>query len=246
VTRSGRGIGKAIAVKFGREGSKIVVTSLAKDEVDETVAQLGSFGVDTLGVVGDLSKSNDVENLFERVDDRYGRIDVLVNNAADLRQIPFSEFDRDLFDYLFSTNVSGAFHCSSLAAERMERSGTGSIVHISSVSGRGAHWPGLPYDATKGALDAMTRGMGVELADRGIRVNAVAPGATFNQRVGPPPDSYGSEAKERIPIRRIAGGLEIAAVVAFLASHEASYIIGQVIYVDGGLVAQLSPRTAPV
>jgi len=246
VTGSGRGIGKAIAVRFAREGAKVVVTSRTEEAVAQTVEELRAHGADAIGVPGDLRSAEDVRTLFERIDETYGALDVLVNNAANLKRLPVTEVDRDFFEDEFAANVSGAYHCSRLAADRMMAASGGSIINISSVGGHGAHWPSMPYDATKGAIDVMTRGMGIELADKGVRVNGVAPGATYNRSVDPPPPDFRPERHERIPIRRIAGGLEIAAVVAFLASDEASYIIGQIIYVDGGLTAQLAPRSAAV
>lgn len=246
ITGSGHGIGKAIAVRFAREGARVVITGRTESAVSETTAQIAAKGGEAVGIPADLTRPDDVARLFDTAGERYGTIDVLVNNAALLKRLAFFEVDRELFDASFATNVSGAFDCSRRAAEGMRDSGGGSIINISSVGGAAAHWRSLPYDSTKGALDLMTKGMAIELIDWGIRVNSVAPGATYNRAVSPPPEDFRTEWNDRIPIRRIACGLEIAAVVAFLASDEASYIVGQVIYVDGGLTTQLGPRTAPV
>jgi 3-oxoacyl-[acyl-carrier protein] reductase len=128
----------------------------------------------------------------------------------------------------------------------MSRRGQGCIVHISSVGGLRVHQPGVPYDVTKAALDGLTRAMGVELADSGIRVNAIAPGAIHTERRPPLDDPAMQAIADRIPLRRFGHPLEIGAVVAFLASPDASYITGQVIYVDGGITTQLSPRGQPI
>jgi NAD(P)-dependent dehydrogenase (short-subunit alcohol dehydrogenase family) len=114
-------------------------------------------------------------------------------------------------------------------------------VHISSVGGLRAHHPGLPYDATKGALDSMTRVMGIELIQHGIRVNAIAPGAIYTEKRRPPDDPRMQAYLKLIPSNRLGTPLEIGAAVAFLASDDAEYIIGQTIYVDGGITSQLSP-----
>jgi NAD(P)-dependent dehydrogenase (short-subunit alcohol dehydrogenase family) len=124
----------------------------------------------------------------------------------------------------------------------MRSQGSGNIVHITSVGGLRAHWRGLPYDVTKGALDAMTRAMALELAQYNIRVNAIAPGATLTERSGP----WVERAAIGIPIGRVGTTLDMAAAVAFLASDEATYITGQILYVDGGLTVQLGTPQQPL
>jgi NAD(P)-dependent dehydrogenase (short-subunit alcohol dehydrogenase family) len=121
----------------------------------------------------------------------------------------------------------------------------GSIVHISSVGAFRAHWRGLPYDATKGAINAMTRAMAIELAEYGIRVNAVAPGATRTDRSPAPQSELAAQIRLRVPLGRFGGTVEIGHAVAFFASDDAAYITGQVLYVDGGVTAQLDLRTNP-
>ena len=114
------------------------------------------------------------------------------------------------------------------------------------MGGFRAHWRGLPYDATKGAIDAMTRAMALELAEYGIRVNAVAPGATRTERSPAPGSEYAERIRRRVPLGRFGLPVEIGNAVAFLASNDASYITGQVLYVDGGVTAQLDPKTQPM
>ena len=126
----------------------------------------------------------------------------------------------------------------------MSAAGGGSIIQISSVGGLRAHWRGLPYDLTKGALDAMTRAMAIDLAEYGIRVNAVAPGFTIRYRTETACEDLRRKYVPRIPLHRAGTPLDIGAAVAFLASDEASYITGQILYVDGGITAQLSPKEA--
>ena len=246
ITGSGRGIGKTVAFRLAREGARVVIISRTKSEVAETVAELKTLRADAIGVPGDLAKPADVDRLFEETIKRFGSVDILVNNAALLQRLGFFDIDRDQFDRHFAVNVAGAFHCSRIAADWMRDHDGGSIVNISSVGGRSAHWPSLPYDATKGALDLMTKGMAIELIDYGIRVNAIAPGATYNRGIDVTIDDLSKEKRDKIPIRRLATGFEIAAAVAFLASNEASYVVGEIFYVDGGLTAQLGTRTAPV
>jgi NAD(P)-dependent dehydrogenase (short-subunit alcohol dehydrogenase family) len=241
VTGASKGIGKGIAIRLGREGMKVVLTARTADTLKETTQQLSDLGVETLAVPGDVGKVEDIGRLFDETLNTFQTIDLLVNNAANLHRVHFFDVSQAMMEDELDTNIKGPFLCSYRAAQVMRRVGHGNIIHISSVGGLRAHFPGLPYDATKGALDSMTRVMGIELAQYGIRVNAIAPGAIFTEFRLPLDHPKMKEYAERIPLNRFGMPVEIGNTVAFLSSNEASYIIGQVIYVDGGLIAQLSP-----
>lgn len=242
VTGSARGIGKGIAFRLAREGMRVVITSNTAAEVAATAAELRAAGAEVLEYVGDIGQPATVDALFATTLDAFGGIDLLVNNAGILGSPPFREVDEARFDTVMNTNLKAPFLCSRHAVEVMSQRQQGSIVHISSVGGLRVHQPGVPYDVTKAALDGLTRAMGVELADLGIRVNAIAPGAIHTERRRPLDDPATLEQAARIPMRRLGHPLEIGSVVAFLASSDASYITGQVFYVDGGITAQLYPR----
>jgi 3-oxoacyl-[acyl-carrier protein] reductase len=241
VTGAGKGIGKGIAARLACEGMKVVVTARTAADIESVANELRLLGVEALAVQGDIGITADVTRLYAETLGAFGRVDLLVNNAANLRRVPFFNVSTEMFESELRSNVTGPFVASYQAAEIMRRQGRGSIVHISSVGGLRAHFPGLPYDATKGALDALTRVMGIELAQFGIRVNSIAPGAIYTQIRLPLDDPKMVEYARRIPQNRLGLPLEIGAVVAFLASDDASYICGQTIYVDGGITAQLSP-----
>lgn len=244
VTGSSRNIGRGIALRLAREGMRVVITGLDPAEVEETANQLSSVGVETLACPGDLSSSAAIDQLFQTTLTHFGSIDLLVNNAASLGRTRFFYVDEKLLDSQLNSNLRSPYLCSLRAAEIMRDSGKGgNIIQLSSVGGLRAHWGGLPYDVTKGAIDAMTRAMAIELCEYNIRVNAVAPGAIPTRQflAGANPDLL-AERAVRVPMNRFGSAQEVAATVAFLASPEASYITGQVIYVDGGLIAQLSPR----
>ena len=186
-----------------------------------------------------------MNQLFDATLEAFGTVDLVVNNAANMQREHFFDVDEALLDAHLADNIRGPYLCAHRAAEIMRDQGkTGSIIHISSVGGKLAHWRGLPYDMTKGALDAMTRAMALELAEYGIRVNAIAPGATATERVASNP-AVVQDYSTRIPLYRFGTPLEIGGMVAFLASPEAAYIIGQIIYVDGGLTIQLGTREQP-
>jgi NAD(P)-dependent dehydrogenase (short-subunit alcohol dehydrogenase family) len=245
VTGSSRGIGRGIAMRFAREGMKVVINARTAETVEATAADLRAVGAEALAVPADLGRSDGVEKLFDESLRAFGSVHVLVNNAANLHRRWLPDVDEALLDDELSTNIRGPFLCAQRAAEVMREAGSGSIIHISSVGGRQGHWRGLPYDVTKGAIDAMTRTMAIELASLGIRVNAIAPGATYTR--GPVvPEDVDQRAADRIPAGRIGLPLDIGAAAAFLASDDAAYIIGQVIYVDGGMTAQLGPACCPL
>jgi 3-oxoacyl-[acyl-carrier protein] reductase len=242
VTGSGKGIGQGIALRLAREGMRIVLADIDDAALDATAAAMRALGVDLLAFPGDLSQADRIEQLFAETKAHYGGVDLLVNNAAHLERRRLLDEHGDLLDLQLATNIRGPYLCSVHAANLMRAGTGGNIVHISSVGAFQAHWRGFPYDVTKGAINAMTWAMAVDLAEYNIRVNAIGPGATRTYRT-PPDDHPGvQKVSARIPLGRFGTTLELGAVVAFLASPEASYITGQVIYVDGGLTAQLTPK----
>ncbi len=246
VTGSSRGIGLGIVLRLAREGMRIVVNSRSPEAVEATAAALRSLGATVLAVPADVGRTSEVDRLFDATLQAFGRVDLLVNNAADVRRGRFFEIDEALLDAQLAGNIRGPYMCSTRAAENMRQTGAGNIIHISSVGGLRAHWQGLPYDVTKGAIDAMTRAMSLELAAYGIRVNCIAPGPIYNRSGDPARGPWAAAARKRVPLGRLGTTLEIGSVVAFLASPDASYITGQIIYVDGGLTAQLTPAGQPV
>jgi len=246
VTGSSRGIGLGIALRLAREGMQVVVNSRSAADTESTAAALRSLGATALAVPADVGRTSDVDRLFDATLQAFGRVDLLINNAADLRRRRFFEVDEALLDAQLASNIRGPYLCSHRAAEIMRQTGGGNIIHISSVGGLRAHWPGLPYDMTKGAIDAMTRAMSLELASFGIRVNSIAPGPIYNRGGDPALGPWAAAARKRVPLARLGTTLEIGAVAAFLASPDSSYITGQIIYVDGGLTAQLTPAGQPV
>lgn len=237
VTGAAVGIGQGIARRLAVEGMRLVLADIDAPTLEETTASFRADGVDVMSVHADLSSPDGVGHLFEKTVAQIGSIDLLVNNAADLRRRPLLDRHDALLDHQLATNIRGPYLCAQRAAEVMGDRG-GAIISISSVGGLQAHQTGNPYDLTKGAIDSMTRAMAVELGRHGIRVNAIGPGVTRTYRSHADEDGQGDE---RIPLRRFGTVADVAAMVAFLASNDAGYVTGQVIYVDGGITAQLSP-----
>jgi 3-oxoacyl-[acyl-carrier protein] reductase len=232
VTGGAKGIGQGIILRLAREGMRVVIADIDEASLAATASALQNLGAQVLAFHGDLSKSADIQQLFEQITATFERVDLLVNNAADLERRRLLDEHEELLEHQL---------CSFQAAKIMQANGGGNIVHISSVGALRAHWIGFPYDVTKGAINAMTRAMAIDLAEYKIRVNAVAPGATRKRQTPSGKRALVKEMSERIPLGRFGLISEMSSVVAFLASPEAGYITGQIIYVDGGITAQLSP-----
>jgi 3-oxoacyl-[acyl-carrier protein] reductase len=236
VTGAATGIGKAIAFAFGEASARVVVNHLdTPDLAEAVVAKIARDGGEALAVAGDISRRADFEALVSATIDRFGSWDVLVNNAGIALVKPFGEVTEDEFDKSFEVNVKGTFHGCQLALERMADGGR--VINISS-STTGLMLPGYGvYDATKGAIEAMTHVIAKEFGRRGITVNAVSPGATETEtyRTGKSRDFVaGLEAMSAFG--RLGRPEEVAAVAAFLASDRGHWITAQNVRVNGGTV----------
>jgi 3-oxoacyl-[acyl-carrier protein] reductase len=246
ITGSSRGIGKGIAVRLAREGMKVVINSRTPTDIQQAAAELRELGAEALAAPADLSDTAGVDALFGQALSTYGAVHLLVNNAATKHRKHFFGVDEDLLDQHLAANIRGPYLCAQRAAAIMRDGEGGSIVHISSIGGMRAHWRGLPYDVTKGAINAMTQAMAIELAEYGIRVNGIAPGPIITRGSFPPARPGAERRVERVPMRRYGHPLDIGAAVAYLASDDASFVTGEMIVVDGGVLAQLTPRDMPV
>lgn len=244
VTGASRGIGLGIAARLAREGMKVVLTGLEAGEAAAAAAMLDSFGATCTGIAGDLTADDFTQGLIERALQTYGRLDLLVNNAADIRRARAADLPPEWIDHQWAVNVRAPMLLSLRAAGHMDAGS--SIVNISSVGSSRAQLPGLPYGVTKGALEAFTRNLAMDLGEHNIRVNAVAPGWT-PMNLDPERDApYLDEMSRFVSLRRACTPQDIGAAVAFLASSDASYITGQTLAVDGGLSMQLHPPEQPI
>lgn len=241
ITGAAQGIGQGIAVRLAREGMRLMLADIQQEKLTETTTTLNRLGAEVFAFHGDLSQPDYINQLFHQTTDNFQTVFLLVNNAADLHRRRLLDEQGRLLDLQLATNVRGPYLCCLRAAEIMQGEGRGKIVNISSVGALRAHHRGLPYDVTKGAINAMTLAIAIDLAEHNIQVNAIGPGVIRTHRTPTFENPKVTEMIERIPLQRFGSVSDVSALVAFLASSEASYITGQVIYVDGGITAQLSP-----
>ena len=237
VTGAAQGIGFACARRFGEEGAKVVIGDISP-KGEDSAERLRSDGFKAVFHQGDVGFRDNAEALAGKALEAFGRIDILVNNAGITHGASFLDLGEDDFDRVLRTNLKSAFLCGQAAARRMVEQGQGgAIINMSSVNALLAIPNQVPYAISKGGLAQLTRVMAVGLAPHGIRVNAIGPGTIMTElarNAVMQDESARRTILSRTPIGRLGEPEEIAAVAAFLASDESSYIIGQTIYPDGG------------
>ncbi len=242
ITGAGSGIGRATALAFAQRGARLALLDLDPAGLTETEALLGT--PDHLAQPCDVADVGSITDAFGRIHDRFGHLDVLVNNAGINPPAPGSlEIDEALYDRIMDVNAKGIFFCAQAAVKAIGTGG-GAIVNLASVSGM-VGWGGTSvYSASKGAVIALTKFLAIELAPRGIRVNAVCPGSIrtpmveSNLRRLPDPERAWKETASIHPLGRVGTPEEVADAIVFLASPRSSFVTGTCLVVDGGLTAQ--------
>ncbi|MBQ7797433.1 MAG: 3-oxoacyl-ACP reductase FabG [Lachnospiraceae bacterium] len=235
ITGGSRGIGFATADAFLREGATVIIAASSKESADKAVAKLREKHPNSIvaGISPNLSRYEDVKNIFQLVSGRYGCVDILVNNAGVSESTPFTEYTEEAFDRVMDLNVKGVFNATRAAIECMVPRKTGVILNTSSMVSITGQPSGLAYPTSKFAVNGLTVSLARELGPKGIRVNAVAPGVTETDMMKAVPKEVLEPVINQIPLRRLGQPEDIANAFVFLASEEASYITGVVLSVDG-------------
>ncbi|PSB12244.1 sugar dehydrogenase [filamentous cyanobacterium CCP2] len=247
VTGASSGIGQSIAIRLAEEGCNVAINYRSDREGAETTeeqamqqacGQIEGCGVQSLLIKGDVSKEEDVIGMVNATIDKFGSLDILINNAGVQTEKPSHELEASDYDFVMGVNLRGAFLCAREAVKHfLKADRPGVIINVSSVHEIIPRPSYLTYSMSKGGMGNMTKTLALEYADRGIRINAIAPGATItpiNEAWTEDPEKQ-AEVEKHIPMKRAGTSEEMAAAVAFLASDEAAYITGQTLYIDGGL-----------
>ena len=239
VTGGGRGIGRAIAVRLASEGANIAISYHSNDSAaEETASLVRETGAECALFKGDVSSPDDVDALVKGVNEAFGRLDILVNNAGITRDNIMLRMKEDEFDDVVRTNLKGTYLCTRAVLRGMVRARWGRIVSVSSVVGLVGNAGQANYAASKAGIIGLTKSLAREVAQRGITVNAVAPGYVETELTGGLPDEVKQQIKAQIPQGRIGEPEDVAEVVAFLAGEGAGYVTGQTLAVDGGMTMQ--------
>jgi len=234
--RAGKGIGRSIALKLAREGAGVAVADFVPEAADAVAGEVEQSGGQALAIHGDVTSLEDAEKMVQATVDRFGGIDILVNNAGITRDNLLLRMSEQEWDIVLDTNLKGVFNCTRAVARLMIRRRSGRIINMASVMGIVGNAGQANYSASKGGVIALTKATAKELGSRGINVNAVAPGFIQTQMTEEIPEQGRVDISQQIPLKRLGTSDDVADVVLFLCAPASSYITGQVIAVDGGMV----------
>jgi len=236
VTGAGRGIGKAIALDFAEKGALPVVVDINDKTAASVCDEIKKRGIDTIWIKADVSSVADLKNMVKTVIEKYGTVDVLVNNAGIVHTTSIEDITENEWDRIMTVNLKSVFFASQLVLPYMKKKRMGRIINMSSSAGRmGGYANGVGYAASKGGIIGLTMSFARKVAEYNVTVNAVAPGTTDTEILDAIPEVQKQKLRELIPLKRLGKPKNIADVVTFLASDGAEFVTGAVIDVNGGL-----------
>ncbi len=236
VTGGARGIGKTIALALAESGADVIIVDLNQSDAESAAAEIEKLGRRAVGLSGNVSSASDVEEFIKKAANIFGKIDILVNNAGITRDTLLLRMKEEDWDAVINVNLKGAFLCTKAVSRLMMKQRYGKIINISSVVGVMGNAGQANYAASKAGIIGFTKSVAKELASRNITVNAIAPGFIVTSMTDVLAEDVKENLKEQIPLGRLGTPEDIANTVLFLASDAASYITGQTISVDGGMV----------
>src|SRR5437868_10157422 len=235
ITGASQGIGRDTALALAEAGAKVTVAARQEEKLAALVKDIAAAGGEAFAVKMDVADAEQVKTGFKQVLEKFGRLDILVNNAAITRDGLAMRMKADDWEAVLKTNLTGAHFCIQQALATMMRARTGRIINVSSVVAQSGNAGQANYVAAKAGLIGLTKAIAVEIASRNVTVNAVAPGFIETPMTDVLPDKVKEDLKTRIPLGRMGSAREIASAIVFLASDEAGYITGHVLNVNGGL-----------
>jgi len=236
ITGAARGIGKEIALLFAKEGADIAICDINTEVLAAAKGEIESLGRKAMAEAVDVTKPSDVDSFTQKILDKFGKIDILVNNAGITRDTLLVRMSETDWDLVLSVNLKGAFNCTKSIAKVMMKQRDGRIVNMASIIGIMGNPGQANYAASKGGLIAFTKTVAKELASRNVRANAIAPGFIQTDMTAKLSEEVQSEMLKHVPLGKMGTVHDVANLALFLASDQSSYITGQVIQVDGGMV----------
>ena len=237
VTGASRGIGKEVALKYAENGYNVVINYASdKTDVESLKKDFEEKNVETIIEQADVTNSNQIEELVKKAIEKFGKIDVLVNNAGITKDNLLMRMSEEEFDKVIEVNLKGTYIVTKAVTKYMMKKRSGSIINLSSVVGVAGNAGQTNYSASKAGIIGFTKSVAKELASRNIRANAVAPGFIETDMTAVLPDTVKENIHNQIPLKRMGTAKEVANLIYFLGSEESSYITGQVINIDGGMV----------
>lgn len=236
ITGAGSGIGKETALLFAGEGARVVVAEINEKNGTEVAEEIERKGGEAFFIGLDTTSSEQTTQMVKETLEKYGRIDVLINNAGIVQDALLSKMTEEQWDRVINVNLKGVFNCTKAVAEVMINQGSGVIINASSIVGIYGNVGQTNYSATKAGLIGMTKTLAKELGKKGVRVNAVAPGFITTPMTSNVPEKILELMKEKTPLRRLGEPRDVACAYLYLASDDAKFVSGAVLSVDGGLV----------